>query len=489
MLNPAQPFAPAQSVYNQAKQRAVDMINAGQRELAVVLLRDLVKQQPRDVQVLHMLGVALQGHDELAAKSKEPESLRLLRFASQLAPANAEVLTDYALACRSHGQLREAFKQAELAMKADPSNPRAPMARARLLQAANKVDEALELLAGQMARHPDPLLSVGYADLCVHRKRFDEGVAVVKPVFDDVTAPTPRRIEAAFLLGHLHDGLGEYDTAFGYFRIGNTMMGVEPASRFDRHIEKWSRERMDGIPAARADGSRAVMVVGMPRSGTTLTEMIIAAHPKAAGVGESSMLNRLAHRNPPERLGEQEVIDAYAAEYLAMLRAAAPDPKVTRVVDKMPENYIYLGLAARILPGLRVVHCVRDPRDTCLSIYFQQFGSWIKYARSLESIGDQYVGYRRLMQHWRDTLDLAIHESVYEDLTGTPEPSIRALVEHVGLPWDPACLEPHKTRSSVHTASMAQVRRPIYKSSSQRWKNYEKHLGPLLERLEGLGDT
>jgi|TARA_R110000782_G_scaffold57258_32_gene119880 tetratricopeptide (TPR) repeat protein len=485
MFNQTQPAA-MPTVFQQAKARASEMINLGQRELAIPLLRDLLKQQPRDPQLLHMLGVSLHGNDSMAAKSKEPENLRLLRFAANLAPNNAEILVDYASACQSLGMLREAHKMADKARSVNPAHARAVQFKARLLQGVNKVPEALELLEAQMRDHPDPLLVVSYGDMCLHQGLCEQAVDALKPLFDDVTCPKPRRIEAAFLLGHLHDKLKEYDTAFEYFRIGNTMQGPEPASKFDEHLEKWSRERLDSIPAARKDGSKAIMVVGMPRSGTTLTEIILASHPKISGVGESTLLNRLVHRNPVESLTDQALIDSYGKEYLEMLERCSPEPNMARVVDKMPENYIYCGLAAKILPGMSLIHSKRDARDTCLSIYFQQFGPWIQYAKSLESLGDQYLGYLRTMKHYRDECGVRMFESEYESLTADPEPNIRAMLDHVGMPFHEACLSPHKSKKSVNTASIAQVRRPIYKSSGQRWKNYEKHLGPLLERLEGV---
>lgn len=486
MSNALPPSGPMATVFEEAKARASNLINAGQRELAIVLLRDLLRQRPKDVQVLHMLAMSLQGNEGMAVKSKEPENLRLIRFAAQLAPGNPEVLTDYAMICRSAGQTRDAFRIVDQALAIDPAHTRGVMFKARLLQGTNRIDEALELIETARVTNSDPLLAVCLADLCLHRKLHEQGIAAARPVFDNPAVPTNRRIEAAFLLGHLHDALGEYDTAFAYYKTGNTMQGLEPASDFDHHIAKWSRERVDAIPSSDQDGTPAVMVIGMPRSGTTLTEMILAAHPKIAGVGESTLLNRLAHRNPVERLSDKTLIDAYAREYLDMLRNGSPDATAARVVDKMPENFIYLALAARMLPGMHVIHCRRDARDTCLSIYFQQFGPWIKYAKSLESVADQYRGYLRLMDHWRDILDITIHDSVYEELTADPEPHIRAMLAHIGMPFHPACLEHHKSKGSVNTASISQVRRPIYQSSRERWRNYEKHIGPLLERLEGV---
>lgn len=486
MPDAMQPTGPLVSVYEQARARASDLLAAEQREVAVPLLRDLLKQRPRDPQTLRMLAIALQGNENLAVKSREPEQLRLIRFASQLDPGNPEVLVDYATISRAAGRIRDAYRLADEALAAAPGHTRAVLFKARLLQGSNRVDEAIELIQTARKTNPDPLLAVGYADLCLHQRRHEQGVAAVLPVFEDLGLPLARRIEAAFLLGHFHDAMGDYDTAFHYYKTGNTMQGPEPASDFEAHVNRWSRERVEAIPRPPVDASRAVMVIGMPRSGTTLTEMILAAHPRISGVGESTALNRLAQRTPVEQLTDPAITEAYAREYLGMLRDNAPEPDADRIVDKMPENYIYLGLAARVLPGLHVIHCRRDARDTCLSIYFQQFGPWIRYAKSLETVADQYLGYLRLMDHWREVLDVTIHDSVYEELTQEPEPRVRAMLDHLGVPFHPACLEPHKTKKSVNTASISQVRRPIYQSSRERWRNYEKHIGPLLERLRGV---
>jgi tetratricopeptide (TPR) repeat protein len=477
---------PTTPVYAQARQRAASLMNAGQRDAAVPLLRDLLKQQPRDVMVLRMLGNALSQNTQLAAKGTEPEGLRLLKFADSLAPNNPDLLCDIASQCKTLGKTREAHVALDKALKIAPTHGRGVMIKASLLQSGNKVDDALELIRNAMKESSAPSLAISYGQLCIHKKNYQDGIDTLRPLIERIEMESLRRQEVFFILGQLYDKVGEYDRAFECFKTANTMQGKLPASEFDTHLNKWTREAIERIPHAKQDGSRSVLVVGMPRSGTTLTEMILAAHPKVAGIGESTKLNVMGNRHSVEEMTSQKVVDGLSNEYLGMLNELVPDRAIQRVVDKMPENYIYLALASRILPGCRVIHCKRDARDVCLSIYFQAFGPWVKYARDLETVAQQYLGYLRTMEHWRNTLDIQIHDSVYEDLTADPEPNIRAMIEHAGLAFDKACLEPHKTKSNVHTASIAQVRSPIYRSSNQRWKNYEKHIGPMLDLLAGV---
>lgn len=472
-----------QSVFVQARHRAADLLNAGQRDAAIPLLRDLLKQSPRDVYIIRMLGNALSQNTALSAKGTEPEGWRLLNFAHRLAPNDPEILADIASQGKTLGRVRDAHQSLDKALKLSPHHPRSVMIKASLLQSGNRIDEAVNLVEEAMRHTNDPSLPISFAQLCMHNKEYAKGVDALRPLVDRTDMEKLRRQEMFFILGQLYDKLNEFDEAFKCFETANTMQGRDLSSNFDVHLDQWTKEFLDSVPKADVDGSRSVLIVGMPRSGTTLTEMILAAHPKVSGIGESDLINRLAHRKPSEELVDRRITTSHGEEYLGMLDELVPDETMTRVVDKMPENFIYLGLASKILPGASFIHCKRDARDTCLSIYFQAFGPWVKYARAQDTVAKQYLGYLRTMEHWKNTLDVKIHDSVYEELTANPEPHIRALIDHIGMPFNDACLEPHKTKKNVHTASIAQVRNPIYRSSNQRWKNYEKHIGPMLELL------
>lgn len=459
--------------------RCAALVDAGQYKVAIALLRETLARNPSDPAVLHMLGFALSHTGEIR------ESLRHLKFAAQLQPGNPDIYCGLAEAHRKLNQVREAHQALDKALKINPSFGRAVSFKALLFQSSGNAERGLELIKSQIGNDQEAMLAVLYGQLARQLKRNGEGIDVVTTALERPEIPRTRREELNFALGHLYDAEGEYDKAFECFQRGNTMAGVEPPDDFEAHLAKYTREIVGSMPTAEVDASRAVLIVGMPRSGTTLTEQIIASHPRGGGVGESPVINEIVHAQPTDGL-TQSVISSHAERYLGMLRGEHPDEKIVRVCDKMPENYIYLGTISRLLPGAHYIHCVRDARDTCLSIYFQRFGPNLQYARGLESCARQYLGYLRAMDHWREILDINILESSYEGLTADPEPRVKELLGHIGLGFDPACLEHHKNKQSVHTASIGQVRQPIYKSSRERWRNYEKHIGPMLEILEGV---
>jgi len=228
------------------------------------------------------------------------------------------------------------------------------------------------------------------------------------------------------------------------------------------------------VQDASADTSeRAVLIVGMPRSGTTLAEQILAAHPAAFGAGELMYWSDVAAQGSAARASR-----ALAKDYLQQLgqRAGA----ALRVIDKMPSNFLHLGLIRNALPRARIIHLQRDPVDSCLSIYFQHFEGFHSYANDLEDVAHLYREYRRLMAYWRVSLpEGAMLEVPYEALVGDPEHWSRKMLEFIGLPWDPRCLEFHRYERTVMTASQWQVRQPINRASLERWRHYQEYLGPL----------
>jgi hypothetical protein len=249
------------------------------------------------------------------------------------------------------------------------------------------------------------------------------------------------------------------------------------------------------------DSERPVFVVGMLRTGTTLVEQILASHPAVHGAGEVPHLGAMVN-NMSERLGGSEKypeciksLSAAAVRVLAGEYEQALDQsirgrqtaEVLRVVDKMPSNYLNLGLIATLFPKARIIHCRRDPVDTCLSCYFQNFQEPIAYTLDLRHLGQYYREYERLMAHWRAVLPVGVFDLAYEELTADLEGVSRCLLDFCGLPWDDRCLRFNESRRIVRTSSALQVRQPVYRSSVGKWKRYEAQLGPLIAALKGEG--
>ena len=309
-----------------------------------------------------------------------------------------------------------------------------------------------------------------------------------------------RRANIHYALGKAYDDCGEYDKAFEHFEHANEIEARRYRFNRERHVIALQKVK-DHFPAALFErfagagstSERPVFVVGMPRSGTTLVEQIIASHPSVHGADELTMIqqctDRLAaefgsERPYPECIGDIDAatIARFADEYLAHLRTHSTS--ALRVTDKMPANFWHLGFIALLFPHARVVHCRRDARDVCVSNYFQQYAQAHHYTYKLADLGLYYSSYRSLMRHWRSVLPLRMYEIDYERLVEDQETQSKKLIEYCGLEWDERCLEFHKTRRTVFTASHWQVRQPMYRRSSQRWKHYESHMGELFEALE-----
>jgi hypothetical protein len=220
---------------------------------------------------------------------------------------------------------------------------------------------------------------------------------------------------------------------------------------------------------------------------------MLSRHPEIKSAGELPTMAECTLRLPSLSAGiaypmaaqhmTPETVTVLTEQYLARL-SRGMRPSIRYIIDKHPLNFRYLGLIAKLFPHARILHCSRDPLDTCLSNYFQFFAGMYDYSFDLKNIGHFYHEYERYMAHWRDALRMEIHDVRYEDMVGDTETTARRVLDFLGLEWDERCLSPQKNPQAVHTCSMAQVRQPITQKSVGRWRHYEKHLGELKEILE-----
>jgi tetratricopeptide (TPR) repeat protein len=309
------------------------------------------------------------------------------------------------------------------------------------------------------------------------------------------------RIMAHFDLAKFWSAQGDSGRAFPHWTAGHRSLAkFQPFSRaahrefIDALIGHFDQTRLRDGPRATNRDPAPVFIVGMPRSGTTLAEQIIAAHPLVFGAGErgdlSNAFGALGGGHTPDgvariaALGTQE-LDSAAAEYLATLHNLAPG--AARIVDKMPGNFVSLGLAALMLPGARVIHCTRDPRDIGLSIFTFRFFGHHPYAHDLGDLGWYIAEYQRLMTHWYAALPVPPLTVRLQDWVTDFGGSVRRVLDFLGLPYDPACERFHEQDSRVRTVSRAQVRQPVNARGLGRWRAYEAHLRPLIVALTEAG--
>jgi hypothetical protein len=249
----------------------------------------------------------------------------------------------------------------------------------------------------------------------------------------------------------------------------------------DNLISSYTHESVSRLPRSSHSSDRPIFIIGMPRSGTTLVEQILASHPDVYGGGE---LKEISTMVSSVRLGglRQEDCDALARQYLKHLSELSATARF--VTDKMPQNFLHLGFISLLFPQAHVIHCIRDPRDTCLSCFFQDFGYAHAYRYKQEVLGKYYNQYQRLMRHWRDVLDIPILDVSYEALVADQAGSTRAMLEYCDLEWDDRCLRFYENTRIANTASLDQVRRPVYTRSLGRWRHYEPYIQPLLASLK-----
>ena len=426
----------------------------------------------------------------------------ILQAAVNRAPKDVVAWTQLGEVCVELEQIAQAHAAFDEALRLDPESGDALTALSNLQIEQGQIAEAVDALEGFRARHPehiDTRLALIQARKVQSR---DDNVVELETALND-ERNRERRVAIHYALGKAYDDLREWDTAFPHFlegaRIRRSRVSYDSRlehARVDQIIRIVSREFIERFRGGGDPSLVPIFVLGMPRSGTTLTEQILASHPDVFGAGELRDLMEVC-RQPVASAGTQLVFpDNFVhatsadfarkgAEYVRRLTARAPEAR--RVTDKMPANYLLLGLIPLLLPYAKIIHVRRNPVDTCLSCFTRLFARHQDATYDLRELGLHYRNYARLMAHWRAVLpEGRFLEVQYEDLVADTETQARRLIAAVDLPWNDACLDFHRTQRSVRTASVTQVRQPIYSSSVQRWKHYEPYLGPL---LDALGDA
>ncbi len=497
---------------------------------AETVYRHALKLDPNNPKTLDNLALALRDLERF------DEAASLLRQALVIEQSNSQIHLHYGAVLLDLHQIAAAAAATERALALEPDghdcfnqmgriafesgDPEAALRHHRraltlkpdLADAHNNIGNALKELgrlaeaesAYRAALELDPTIAGVYLNLA-DLKKFSPG----DPLLTAIESLAARaeglsksdRLQLDFALGKAYADVEDFDRSFAHLARGNGAKRstiaydeVSALALFDRIEAVFTPQLISAKSDAGDLSSLPIFVIGMPRSGTTLVEQILASHPKVYGAGESELLNSLitAARGSGEAgsfpefvaVAEPSALRRLGADYVAGLRQRAP--RAERVTDKMPSNYYFAGLIHLALPNAKIIHCRRNPVDTCVSCFSKLFSAQQYHTYDLGELGRYYRRYQQLMAHWRRVLPAGrILEIQYEDVVADLEGEARRLVAHCGLVWDPRCLSFHETERPIRTASATQVRRPVYRTAIGRSRRYEKHLGPLIEALGG----
>ena len=510
--------------------KAAEHLRAGRLKEAQMIYRAVLDRDPGNVSAMRLLGsVATEmGRYRLA--------VRQLRKAVKMAPEYFRAWTDLARALMELEEFEESHEVLERAIRLEPELSYPRMLLGNLLTKAGRYEEAVEAFKVALEKQPDhggslaglghALKTIGRQDEAVARYRdciqaypgfgeaywslanlktfrfTDAEVATMEKHVDNEKLLEETRICFSCALGKAHEDRQDYDRAFAYYEQGNSMRRmnesydpVQTEVVHDRIIKTITPAFLKDNAGNGDPDSSPIFIVGLPRSGSTLIEQILASHSQVDGTHELPDLARVIRTINQQRLqgaSYPEALKHYDADRLADLgrqyldstqRHRSGKPFFT---DKMPNNFASIGLLQLILPNAKVINACRHPMDSCMGSYKQLFFKGQSFTYDLVELGEFYLQYRRMMDYWHSILPGRVLDVHYEDMVTDQESQTRRLLEYCKLPWEEGCVRFYETERAVNTASSEQVRQPIYSRSINSWRKFEAHLAPLIEVLEPL---
>lgn len=418
-------------------------------------------------------------------------------------PNTLEFIYGHAVLANRNGEIPEARKSFKRAVELAPENPRVLYEYGVLERIAGDLEYSQQLISKSLDIRPDSPAALRTFGSDLKYEYGDENYKRLNYVAARFSEFQPvDQIHLHYALAKASEGVGELDAAFRHYSVGGAKKRkLDPykeqeTMRLAQIIPKVvTQQNLDATNDVGCPSDVPVFILGMPRSGTSLMEQILSAHPDVFGAGELKFLTGVLENIPINqariRMGDKEPIFEYdekvgwaprGEKYVERIQGLADKP-YKRIVDKMPGNFNFVGLIHAILPNAKIIHSRRHPVETCLSCYRIFFAEGHQWTYNLSELGRYYRRYWELMKHWREAFPGRMYEAVYEENVNDVETSARNLIAHLGLDWNDQCLEFYNVDRPVKTASLSQVRKPIYKTSTNRWRKYEKYLGPLLEEI------
>ncbi|MDH3923116.1 MAG: sulfotransferase [Xanthomonadales bacterium] len=491
---PARPRQTLTGPQNLRLQQAVQAQSAGNLAFAESAYRTLITENVKIPQVYNNLGLVYN------QTGRQEKALKLFKMALSLDPRFVDARMHLATAYEQAGETDKAVHCYQQVLAHHPGNFVARYQMANQLKAQGKLEEAIAHYRKIMQQNPGYTQAhFTYSGVHKYENASDPHIVAMLELYQNGALGVDHKIHLSFALAKAFEDLKDFPQAFHYLKTGNDLRYKKYQYTVDSDeelisniIETFSAEAMSGLDIRGESSDRPIFIVGMPRSGTTLVEKILASHSEVYAGGEldylfslgaSHFLDKAIHYQfRPLNTYAKDIYESVGTVYLEKINQL--NGQARHITDKLPFNCLMIGLIRIALPHAKIVHCVRDPRDTCLSIYKQNFATEnYRFAYDLKTVGQYHNLYRNLMQHWHRVLPGHIYDIEYESLTQNPEVEIRALLSACGLHWQDACLDFHQSDGLVKTASFYQVRQPMYTSSVQLWQHYEAFLEPLLNEL------
>jgi tetratricopeptide (TPR) repeat protein len=467
----------------------------GKLDEAVATYRQELTLRPDHAETHNNLGSVLKEQGKLE------EANASFHQALALNPDYAEAFSNLGNVLKNQGKLDEAVASYRRALTLKPDFAEAHHNLGVMFSELGKKDDAIVCCRKALSLKPDHIQAFNRLSATMKYTEVDDIVRAMEDLYQTKEdLPNTDRIDLGFALGKVYEDIGDYDKTFDFISKANELKRRSFEYSIQKERDIFARIKQTFSPSFfsshRGSGNQdrtPIFIVGMPRSGTTLVEQVLASHPLIFGAGELLILPKLIDdlcaqaktaQFPEciEDLGEDE-LERVGAEYIEKIRGHSD--KSEYITDKLPHNFLHVGLIKVILPNAKVVHCVRNPMDSCFSIFKQDFIGPHEYSYDLVELGQYYNLYQDLMAHWERVLAGFMYTFRYEDMVADQQKETKNLLDFCGLPWDEACLTFHKTERRVATASHAQVRQPIYRDSVGLWKRYEKHLEPLRKAIYG----
>ncbi|MCD6162642.1 MAG: sulfotransferase [candidate division Zixibacteria bacterium] len=507
-------------------QQAVFKHQSGQLQQAEQLYIRILKTIPDNTDVLNNLGIAQQGQGKLdealdsfnrarrinpndaetynnignvfQAKDMPDEAIENYHHVLKIKPEHEKACNNLGLALLEQDKADEAVASFNRAININPGFADAYNNLGNVLKELGRLDEADDNY--RKAIKVDPNFAKAYTNMAYIKKHADynDDIRAMEDLIEKPELTDMQKMHLCFGLGKAFEDLHEYEKSFGFIKDGNKLKRSnynyyisDDEKHFNRIINTFDERMFQQYSGSGCKDNTPIFIVGMPRSGTSLIEQILASHHDIYGAGELLYMGKIIsgagykaeYGKFPDYLSNlnRDDLIRLGQDYVNHLRRHSSSAK--HITDKMPHNFLHIGLIKLILPNAKIIHCRRDPMDTCFSCYKTHFTGALKFAYDMTELGQYYNLYQNLMAHWHKVMPGYILDVRYEDVINDQQSQTERMLDFLDLSWDDACLSFHKTKRPVRTASSVQVRNPIYSSSIKLWKHHEKQLEPLLKAL------